>query len=53
VLQNESRRAAIEVGANKIGFLKIDSRLARRRIYADLVEVLPDNLLPGGPTPGS
>jgi len=53
VLQNETRRVAIEIGANKIGFIKVNSRLARRRIYADLVEVFPDDLLPGGTTLGS
>jgi hypothetical protein len=44
VLQDELREAAIEAGAAMIGYIEVDSRLARRRIYQDLSPVLPDAL---------
>jgi len=44
VLQNDLRALAIEEGATMIGYMDVESRLARRRIYTDLFQVLPDRL---------
>jgi hypothetical protein len=44
VLQSDLRAAAIEQGATMIGYIEVTSRVAQRRIYNDLIQVMPDRL---------
>jgi hypothetical protein len=44
VLQSDLRAAAIEQGATMIGYMEVTSRVAQRRIYNDLIQVMPDRL---------
>lgn len=47
VLQDDLRAPAMEMGASVIAYLPVDMPIARRRIYKDLIGVLPDRLIAG------